>query len=136
MKRFVKNYIQWMGVKSRVNNKGIIRSFKEGEVWWAAVGENIGVEIDGKNEKYSRPIIILKKHSNLFFTAVPLTSQAHKGTWYTQFIFHNKEETAVLVQTKPMDVTRLYERMGKLSKSDYNKILNSYLRLFQNKNVP
>lgn len=44
-------------------------------MWWCAVGENVGVEIDGKSEKYSRPVIVLKKHTNRCFTGVPLTSQ-------------------------------------------------------------
>ena len=81
-----------MGTKSFIHNKGIKRSFKEGDVWWAVVGENVGVEIDGKSQKYSRPIIILKKHSNLFFAATPLTSQSHNGTWYTQFVFQGKNK--------------------------------------------
>lgn len=119
-----------MGTKSFIHNRGIRRSFKEGDVWWAAVGENVGVEIDGKSQKYSRPIIVLKKHSNLFFAATPLTSQLHEGTWYTQLVFQGKKQTAVLVQTKPMDVTRLYERIGRLSRSDYEKIRNSYKELF------
>lgn len=125
-----KDYKDWMGRKKLINNQGVMRSFKEGDVWWAALGENVGVEIDGKSAKYSRPIVILKKHSNLFFTAIPLTSQHHVGTWYRQFMFQGKIETAVLVQAKPMDVTRLYERMGELSKADYRKIKDAYLALF------
>lgn len=120
-----------MGAKSFINNKGIRRSFKEGDVWWAAVGENVGVEIDGKSQKYSRPIIILKKHSSLFFTAIPLTSQNHNGSWYADFVFQNKTQTAVLVQTKPMDVTRLYEKIGELSRADYEKVKESFLSLFK-----
>ena len=96
MKKIRKSYLKWMGVKRRIHNSGIIRTIEEGEIWWAAVGENVGVEIDGKNEKYSRP---------------------------------------VLVQTKPMDVTRLYQKMGELSKGDYRGVLHAYLELFE-KNMP
>ena len=136
MERTIKNYRQWMDAKSFINNKGIRRSFKEGDIWWAAVGENVGVEIDGKSKKYSRPILILKKHSNLFFTAVPLSTQIHTGTWYVQFVFREKIQTAVVVQSKPMDVSRLYERIGEVSKGDYNKILAGFQLLFANKNMP
>ena len=82
MEKTIKNYKQWMGRKTFINNKGVRRSFKEGDVWWAAVGENVGVEMDGKSKKYSRPVVILRKHSSLFFTAVPLSTQMHTGTWY------------------------------------------------------
>ena len=131
MKRIIKDYKKWMGKKSFINNKNPIRPFHQGEIWWAAVGENVGVEIDGKSEKYSRPIVVLRKHSNLFFTAIPLTSRRHEGSWYVDFIFQNKIQTAVLVQAKSMDATRLYERIGKLSKSDYEKIRDKYLGLFK-----
>ena len=119
-----------MKTKSFIYNNGVLRSFHEGEVWWAAIGENVGVEIDGKSDKYSRPVVILKKHSGLFFTAIPLTSKLHVGSWYTHFVFHGKLETAVLVQSKVMDVARLYERIGKLSRHDLDKIRKDYLRLF------
>ena len=120
-----------MDTKARVNNKGAIRSFREGEIWWAAVGENVGVEIDGKSQKYSRPVVILRKYSNLLFAATPLTSKIHYGTWYMQFIFQGKMETAALAQTRPMDVLRLYERMGKLSRKDYDQIRDGYMNLFR-----
>ena len=67
MKRLIKNYKEWMGRKTIINNRGVARSFREGDVWWAAVGENVGVEIDGKSQRYSRPIVILKKHSGALF---------------------------------------------------------------------
>ena len=31
-------------------NTGRVPAIKEGEIWWCAMGENIGVEINGKNE--------------------------------------------------------------------------------------
>ena len=51
-------------------------------------------------------------------------------------LFQGKIQTAVLVQAKPMDVTRLYERIGEVSKGDYRKIMSGFLGLFQYKNMP
>lgn len=132
----LKNYQKWMGVKSNINNSSKVRKINEGDVVWAAVGENVGVEIDGKSEKYSRPVIVLRKHSDLCFTGMPLTSKPHKGSWYTNFKFQNRCQTAVLIQTKLMDTHRVYNRMGKLSKTDYQKILNAYIKFLANKNMP
>ena len=33
-----------------MHNTGRLPAIKEGEIWWCAMGENIGVEINGKNE--------------------------------------------------------------------------------------
>lgn len=35
--------------------------FYEKDVWWASLGANIGHEEDGKNKKFERPVLILKK---------------------------------------------------------------------------
>lgn len=123
-----KNYRKWMGVKKSLNSKVKIREINEGDVVWVGIGENVGVEIDGKSDKYSRPVIVLKKHSKYCFTGVPLTSRTHVGSWYMQFEFQGKIQTAVLVQTRLIDTRRVYNRMGKLSKSDYNRVKLAYIR--------
>lgn len=125
-----------MGVKAYINNSNAIRSIKDGDVWWAAVGENVGVEIDGKNSRYSRPIVILKKLNNLISIAVPLTTKEHNGTWYQKFTFQGKTQTAVLSQTRPISTARLYTRIGRLSRGDLRNLRSAYIRLFQDKNMP
>lgn len=131
-----KTYRKWMQVKSAIHSKEEIRRINEGDVVWAAVGENVGVEIDGKSEKYSRPVIVLKKHTDRCFTGVPLTSRPHKGSWYVEFEFQSKKQIAVLIQTKLMDAARVYSRIGKLSRHDYNVVLDAYIRFICGKNMP
>ena len=131
-----KNYQNWMDVKADLNNSGKIRKINEGDVVWVAVGENVGVEIDGKSKKYSRPVVVFKKHSALCFTGIPLTSKKHNGSWYCQFEFQSKIQTAILIQARLIDTRRVYSRMGKLSKSDFSRIKESYLRYFLDKNMP
>lgn len=120
-----------MRVKANINDREEILKINEGDVVWAAVGENVGVEIDGKSAKYSRPVIVLKKHTNRCFTGTPLTSQPHKGSWYKTFKFQNKKQVAVLIQTKLMDTARVYGRIGKLSKHDYDLIHEAYIKLIE-----
>lgn len=47
--------------------------------------------------------------------------QPHSGTWYAKFNFRGKQEYAVLSQILMMSVSRLYNRMGKLSTGDFKK---------------
>lgn len=129
------DYKKWMGVKSDINNGGKTRKINEGDVVWVAVGENVGVEIDGKSQKYSRPVVILRKHTESCFTGVPLTTKQHRGSWYVGFEFQKKKEVAVLIQTRLFDVKRVYTRIGKLSNRDYNAIMLGYLKLIA-KNMP
>ena len=136
MPKIIKTYQKWMKRKSIINNGGKYRKINEGDVVWAAVGENVGVEIDGKSEKYSRPVIVLRKHTTQCFTGVPLTSRPHKGSWYASFEFQGKKQVAVLIQTKLFDTSRVYDRIGELSKKDYMHILKSYAKFILNKNMP
>ena len=126
-----KDYTGWMSIKSSLNRSGKVTNFSEGQIWWAAIGKNIGVEIDGKHDDYSRPVVIFKKLSRLCFFAIPLTSQPHTGSWYVDFVFKGKQQYAVLSQIRIMSVSRLYNRMGKLSAGDYKKIKTGFKKIIK-----
>ena len=102
----------------------------EGEVWWCAVGENVGIEINGKSEFFSRPVLIAKKLSKFGFLAVPLTSQKHEGSWYVNFGFKNKTQYAALAQMRVMSATRLYRYIGKVPDSDLQVVKDGLRRLY------
>ncbi len=57
-----KDFDRWNNQKKviqQLNNQGIL--FSEREVWWCALGENIGDEENGKNELFERPVLIIRK---------------------------------------------------------------------------
>ena len=95
--------------------------FSEAEVWFCHLGENVGVEQDGKGNEFLRPVIILKKFNEQMFWAVPLTSlQKPKSKYYFSFSFQeNKKNTALLSQMRILDVKRLKEKMGIMNERDF-----------------
>lgn len=103
---------------------------RNGEVWWAGVSENVGVEINGKSKYFSRPVLVLKKLSRFGFMGIPLTSQPHKGSWYVSFEFQKRTETAVLAQAKVFSVTRLYGRIGQVPDTDLEKVRKGFIKLY------
>ncbi|MBQ3293161.1 type II toxin-antitoxin system PemK/MazF family toxin [Candidatus Saccharibacteria bacterium] len=125
------DFSEWMVVKDKLHKGGAVTKFSEGQIWWAALGKNVGVEINGKHDDYSRPVVIFKKLSHLCFLAIPLTSQPHTGTWYAEFNFRGKQEYAILSQIRMMSVSRLYNRMGKLSNGDFKKIKAGFRKLIK-----
>jgi hypothetical protein len=45
----MKKFLEWIKLKEKLHNINYNPPFfKEGEVWWCAVGENVSVEINGK----------------------------------------------------------------------------------------
>ena len=125
-----KRFDEWITQKKHLHNTGGIPVIKEGEVWWCGLGENIGIEINGKNELFSRPVVIVKKLSRYGFLAVPLTSKEHNGTWYASFIFKDKTQYAALAQIRVVSVSRLYKRMGTIPDSDLRIIRKGLQKLY------
>lgn len=125
-----KRFDEWMGLKSNLHNVGRVPAIKECEVWWCALGENVGVEINGKNGVFSRPVLVLKKLSRYGFMGIPLTSQIHEGGWYVPFVFRDKTSVAVLSQARVVSVSRLYDRMGTLPDTDFVLVKEGFRKLY------
>lgn len=135
-KNGVKDFRNWMEIKERIDREGWVSRIKEGDVWWASVGENVGDEICGKGKTYTRPVLIFKKLSKRSFWAIPLTSAEHYGNWYIEFDFNGKMETAVISQIRNMSVSRLRRKIGSVTSGDYNKIQEGFIKLVPQKIRP
>lgn len=94
------------------------------------MGENVGVEINGKNEVFSRPVLVYKKLSRFGFMGIPLTSQPHDGDWYVSFTFRGKTSIAVLSQARTLSVLRLYRRMGTIPETDFAAVARRFNKLY------
>lgn len=88
------------------------------------------MEINGKHEKFSRPVLVLKKISRFGFMGIPLTSQEHEGDWYAPFVFREKKQIAVLAQARVMSASRLYSRMGKTTRGDFAKVRDGFGKFY------
>lgn len=122
----------WNVIKEDFHNtpEKKLQLVRQGEIWWVGIGENVGVEINGKSEYFSRPVLVLKKLSRYGFMGVPLTSQRHTGSWYISFEFQDKIETAVLSQARVYSITRLYKRIGQAPASDLEKVRKGFIDLY------
>jgi mRNA interferase MazF len=110
----IKDFDNWNILKKIAEKISTPPSFNEREIWWCRVGVNIGSEILGKGEVFSRPVLILKKFSKNSFIAVPLTSKIKVNFGYHKFTFKEKEICAALSEIRKMDSKRLIDKIGKL----------------------
>ena len=103
--------------------------FAKREVWWAAIGLNIGSEVDGKTNPtdhapYTRPILIVKSMmQGAMFYGIPLSTQLKPGYFYHQFTFNKRLQVALLNQFKACDSRRLIKKMGSVSEADFQDII-------------
>ena len=130
MVQFFKRFLEWIRLKERLDAaESKPPLFKEGEIWWCAVGENVGTEISGKNKGFSRPVIVFKKYGHLSFFGIPMTSQDKQGSWFVRITQSGIRSTAIVSQGKYYDVRRMYTRMGILDESDYARVKERFLSL-------
>ena len=89
------------------------------------------MEINGKNELFSRPVFVYKKVGRLSFFGIPLTSQIKTGDWYVNFLIHGKVETAILSQMRMFSILRLSNKLGQLEPVDIERIKKRVIRFLQ-----
>ncbi len=125
-----KHFSEWIVLKENLHSMNRLRTIHEGEIWWCAMGENIGIEINGKSSTFARPVLIFKKLSRFGFLGIPLTSQLHNGSWYASFFFQGKKQTAVLSQIRTISVSRLYRKLGVIDDNDKKVIKDAFRALY------
>ena len=57
----MKDFDKWNKRKKKIdynNTKNILPKIKE--VWWLSIGLNVGVEEDGKNSNFERPVLVVR----------------------------------------------------------------------------
>ncbi len=117
-----KDFQTWNKKKELLHNEKARPFFSEGEVWFCALGLNVGFEQDGRGQSFLRPVIILKKFNKEVFWGIPLTKRKKKGLYYFSFKLKDKTSTAILSQVRLIDGKRLHYRIAKVSSNDLQEI--------------
>jgi mRNA interferase MazF len=132
----MKGFLQWCGLKQKLHESRARGPFvRERDLWWVSLGENIGSEINGKSDLYSRPAIILKKLAHGFFLVAPTTTKNHEGTWYVPIVYNEKKTCVCLYQIRTIDYRRLSSRIGQISGDDFENVKRGF-KIFIAKNIP
>ena len=126
-----KRFEEWMELKEKLHFGGSVPKVSDGDIWWCGLGENVGVEINGKSSRFSWPVVVMKKLSRYGFMGIPLTSQEKTGTWYAEFEFLGKKEFAAICQARVISVSRLYAKIGQIPKSDLEIIKKAFHELYR-----
>lgn len=106
-------------------------SYRQGEIWWVAIGQNLGDEEDGKGDAFTRPVLIVRGFSEHLFWGVPLSSQIKSGDFYYSFNFGDKTSTAILSQMRTFDTRRLISFQGMINAADFAEIKQKLIQIVQ-----
>jgi len=116
---------RWNRLKKQLHNKKEIIRFKESEIYFLSVGQNVGYESYGKKELFLRPVLVFRKLNSQTFLGIPLTSQEKEGSYYFTFSYkQGKKSTAMLHQMRVFDIRRSEYYSGKISKNTMKNLKN------------
>lgn len=128
----MKDFSGWIKLKGKLDEMSHDAPYvSEGDIWWASVGENVGSEIGGKNDLFSRPVIILKKLAHRFYFVVPTSTKIREGSWYVNFRQQSKDMVACLHQARSIDYRRLSSKLGTLDSEDFSQVKTGFHSLYR-----
>ena len=128
----LRKFLDWFKLKVKLEEKNHIPPLvKERDVWWMSLGKNIGSEINGKSELFSRPGIIIKKLSKSTYLIAPTTTKQKTGTWYVPIKYEQKDMNICLHQIRVVDYRRLSTKLYQLDTEDFNRVKIQFWNLYK-----
>ncbi|MCX6755913.1 MAG: type II toxin-antitoxin system PemK/MazF family toxin [Candidatus Nomurabacteria bacterium] len=121
-----KEFDEWNIQKKNLNSKFELFSNIR-EIWWCSLGLNIGVEIDGKNQNFERPVLILKVYNKNMILVAPLSTKFKDNPYYFPVkISENKTSYVILSQSRLVSSKRLVRKISRLNKKSFEKVINAF----------
>lgn len=121
-----KHFDQWNIVKKDIHKKGEAKFYNAREVWWCALGVNVGSEQDGDEKTFERPVLIVKGISRDTCMVVPLTTSKSKHKLRIDVgQIDGKSAKALISQLRIVDTRRLSNKVLRLNRENFQVIQKS-----------
>jgi mRNA interferase MazF len=122
-----KDFDTWNTKKKEIETKNDDEPkvyFQKREIWWCALGKNVGYEQDGKGESFERPVLIFRKFNKHIFLGIPLTTRPKnlKLPFYLKMTGAETESTAILSQIRLLSSKRLIRHVETVSPKLFHSI--------------
>ena len=131
-----KDFQKRHALKSKIHHDHPAPEYREQEVWWCSLGANIGVEEDGKNDGFERPVLVIRKFNKEMFFGVPLTSRTKESIYHIPFVLHERSSTALLSQLRLWSAKRLIRRIGRIGRKQFGEIQGKVATLITKETAP
>ncbi len=125
----MKDFYAWNEKKIKLDGYKKYKHPKERAIWWCSIGMNVGTEIYGKGEDYTRPVLIINGEIGQSFIGIPLTSKIKNGKYSCIIKTTDKLGTALVYQIRNFDKRRLVGKIGKVSEDDFKKIVDCLIQV-------
>ena len=117
-----KDFDRWSKKKQILDSREVSFGVYVGEIWWCSLGVNIGTEIDGKNEDYERPALILRHLSKDMVLVAPITNTEHKDIFSFPIKTHKVDSFLKLNQIRAVSTKRFSRFVDIVSRDQFIEI--------------
>jgi mRNA interferase MazF len=131
-----KDFDKWNNLKKIFEKENRELFAHPREVWWCSLGVNLGAEIDGKNDSFERPVLVIKVYSRETMFVLPVTSKEKNDTFHYRIFVKIKniktgeyEEKPVwvkLTQARVISNKRLLRKVDLISAHDFDMIMKVF----------
>ena len=126
---------KWNKIKKQINKTVFDISIpfpKNREVWICSIGHNVGVEQNGSEDNFSRPVLVVKKFNNQMFWIVPLSTKQKSYDFYFNFTDPDgKKVSLVLAQLKLVSIKRFKRKIYEISIKEFDEIKSKIVKFVE-----
>ena len=121
----------WNSIKKEVHTHKNRIHFRQSEIWFVHIGQNIGYEVFGKGEEFLRPVIVFRKINKSTFLAIPLTSKVKDDKVHCGIKFKDKQNSGILTQIKTIGAKRLRYKIGNIDRKTFVKLARRFVVFYK-----
>lgn len=118
---------QWNKLKIQLNERTSIVRPKRRQVWWCAIGLNVGQE-QSCGEGFERPVLVLRVFGSIFW-GVPITSSDPNSTKEVNPLFHKIDGISYLTESGKQNTLHGFVALHQLRAYDSRRLMRKILKM-------
>lgn len=126
---YFKDFDNWNIAKKGIHNNERRVYIRAGEIRWVALGVNVGSEIDGKGESFTRPALVVHVIGSKLALVIPLSTKVKDVTGYVAFEWKDSSSALCIHQLRIVSQKRILSRKGRIS-LERLKVIKGILKKF------
>ena len=132
----MEEFDRWNEVKKKTEKTKRIITLKPREIWWVKIGKNIGSEEYGKNENFTRPVVVIRRLTRDLVLVVPTTTKTKEDNDYfhTVSFFEKVKQkkisvSVMILQLRVISIKRILNKIGIIDKGNFRKIQEKLVKI-------
>ncbi len=118
---------EWHKLKISLNERGSVVRPKRRQVWWCAVGLNVGQE-QSCGEGFQRPVLVLRVFGSIFW-GLPITSSDPNGTKEMNPLFHKIDGITYLTENGEEKTLHGFVALHQIRAYDSRRLMRKILKM-------